>query len=314
MIYTVTLNPSLDYLVSVNDFREGIVNRTANEAVFAGGKGINVSLVLHELGAETMALGFLAGFTGDEIAKKISETGCREDFIRLKKGFSRINIKLKSETETEINGMGADISEDDMARFLINLDNKLEEGDVLVLSGSVPRSLDSSVYGWIAERVKNKRILLVADATGALLKAVLPYRPFLVKPNHHELGALFGVSIETHTDAIFYSKSLQEMGAVNVLVSMAEKGAVLVTKDAVYETDAPKGTVLNSVGAGDSMVAGFLFGFLREKNFDAALHWGVAAGSASAFSENLATKAEILQMYEKMYLSDAKNSNLNKNI
>ncbi|MBQ8496146.1 MAG: 1-phosphofructokinase [Clostridia bacterium] len=305
MIYTVTLNPSLDYIVRVENFREGIVNRTASEMILAGGKGINVSLVLHELGCETKALGFLAGFTGDEIARRIRETGCKEDFIRLEKGVSRINVKLKSGEETEINGSGPYISAEDWERLLMKIAESVKAGDILVLSGSAPKMLGTSVYRKIAERVSGKDIKTVVDASGALLTEILPCRPFLIKPNHHELSELFGVCIETREQAVIYAKKLLEMGAENVMVSMAEKGAVLVTADAVYEADAPKGRVINSVGAGDSMVAGFLAGYSLEKNFEKALELGIAAGSASAFGEGLAKKEQIQKILSEMYSKES---------
>lgn len=303
MVYTVTLNPSLDYIVRVEDFREGIVNRTSSETVLAGGKGINVSLVLHALGCETKAWGFLAGFTGEEIGRRISESGCKEDFIRLREGVSRINVKLKSGEETEINGMGPDIPSDAWDAFLQKLEAELCDGDILVLSGSAPRSLGVLAYAEIAQRVISKNIKLVADTSGEALTAILPYRPFLVKPNHHELGALFGVSVEDTDTAVLYAKKLQEMGACNVLVSMAEKGAVLVTAHAVYLAAAPKGTVLNSVGAGDSMVAGFLAGYLAEDDLADALRLGIAAGSATAFSEDLAKKKDIMNIYSSVFVN-----------
>lgn len=312
MIYTVTLNPSLDYIVRVEDFREGKVNRTNAESIMAGGKGINVSLVLHALGAETETLGFLAGFTGEEIAKRIRQTGCKEDFIRLENGFSRINVKLKSGEETEINGMGASVSDVDLEHLLQKLDAKLHDGNILVLSGSAPKTLGSAVYRTIAERVADRGVKIAADASGALLENVLPCRPFLIKPNHHELAEMFGVCINTHEDIIFYAKKLQEKGAENVLVSMAEKGAVLVTGDTVYEADAPKGQVINSVGAGDSMVAGFLMGMENGGDMKYALKLGISAGSASAFAEGLAGKEEIEAIFPLVYVKESKTVDLYK--
>ena len=301
MIWTVTLNPSLDYVVKVNGFKEGIVNRTSDELILAGGKGINVSLMLHELGCETKALGFLAGFTGEEIGKRIRQTGCDEDFVRLEQGFSRINVKLKSGMETEINGNGPDITAENLEYLLIKIEKNIKNGDMLVLSGSVPKTLGSSVYRKIAERVSGKKIRIVADASGNVLKEILSCRPFLVKPNHHELAEMFGVCIETREDAIIYAKKLREMGAENVLVSMAGNGAVLITEDHIYEADAPQGCVINSVGAGDSMVAGFLAGYLEDENFEKAFYLGIAAGSASAFSTELAKKEEIQRLFCEMY-------------
>lgn len=313
MIYTVTLNPSLDYIVRVGNFKEGSVNRTNGETVLAGGKGVNVSLVLHRLGCDTIALGFLAGFTGEEIARLIRETGCPEDFIFLKNGFSRINVKLKSREETEINGVGADVSEADLALLLQKIEGASED-DVLVLAGSVPKSLGSGVYRRIADAALKRKMKVVTDAAGDLLREVLPCRPFLVKPNHHELGELFDVTIQTREEAVVYAKRLQEQGAENVLVSMASQGAVLVTKDAVYTADAPQGTVVNSVGAGDSMVAGFLCGFLEEGGYENALRMGIAAGSASAFREDLASKEDVEMLFHNVYIKESKNGGLYKNV
>ena len=312
MIYTVTLNPSLDYIGWVDHFREGIVNRMNNETVKAGGKGVNVSLVLHRLGCDTTALGFLAGFTGEEIVRQIRALGCPEDFIFLKNGFSRINVKLKSGEETEINGAGADISEEDFSLLLQKIGEASEE-DILVLAGSVPRSLGDQVYRRLAEVALKRKMKIVADAAGMLLRQVLPCRPFLIKPNHHELGELFGVTIQTKEDAIVYAKKLREQGAENVLVSMASQGAVLVTADAVYQADSPKGTVVNSVGAGDSMVAGFLFGYQNGYGFERSLRMGIAAGSATAFREDLGEAEEIQAIFQNMCSKEAKNHNLHKN-
>ncbi len=313
MIYTVTLNPSLDYTVWVENFQEGIVNRTKKEYLTAGGKGVNVSLVLHRFGCETTALGFLAGFTGEEIARQIRETGCATDFIFLKNGFSRINIKLKSGEETEINGIGAEISEEDFSLLLQKLNNACGN-DVLVLAGSVPKSMGDQVYRRLAEAALKRGMKLVTDASGELLRQVLPCRPFLIKPNHHELGELFDVTIRTMEEAVIYAKRLREQGAQNVLVSMAAQGAVLVTQDAVYLADAPKGTVINSVGAGDSMVAGFLCGYLEGGDFETALRMGIAAGSASAFSAGLARREEIEKVFSDVYLKESKNGDLYKKI
>ena len=313
MIYTVTLNPSLDYIVRVENFKEGSVNRTNGETVLAGGKGVNVSLVLHRLGCDTTALGFLAGFTGKEIARQIRETGCPSDFIFLKQGFSRINVKLKSCEETEINGIGANVSYEDIALLLQKLEDACDE-DILVLAGSVPKSLGDGIYRQLAEAALQRKMKIVTDAAGDLLREVLPCHPFLIKPNHHELGDLFGVTIQTREEAIVYAKRLQEQGAENVLVSMAAQGAVLVTPQAVYEADAPQGTVINSVGAGDSMVAGFLCGFLDGCDFEKALRMGIAAGSASAFREDLTDKEDVEKLFLKMYGKESKNSGLYKNI
>ena len=304
MIYTVTLNPSLDYVVQVKDFRVGAVNRTGGEAIFAGGKGINVSLMLKTLGCETKALGFLAGFTGEEIRRLLSEEGLKEGFLFVENGFSRINIKLKSGEETEINGAGPVISLAEKEALLGNLEKMVSDGDTLVLSGSAPRSLPSDIYAEMIRRVSAKRVHVVADVSGALLKDVLPLRPFLIKPNHHELGEFFGCQIASREDAVFYARKLCEQGAENVMVSLAEDGAVLVARGSVYVAEAPKGIAVNSVGAGDSAVAGFLAGWHEAEDPMYALALAVAAGSATAFSEGLGKKVDVLSLYEAVKVSE----------
>ena len=303
MIYTVTLNPSLDYVMDVENFCVGSVNRSGKETVMPGGKGINVSLMLEELGYQTQALGFLAGFTGDEIRRLLSERGLPSDFLFLENGFSRINVKLKSGEETEINGSGPFVSETDSDALLHQLEERLREGDVLVLSGSVPRSLSASVYVDITRLCAEKNVRIAADVSGQVLWELLPYRPCLVKPNHHELGELFGVRVETVDEAAFYARKIQTAGAENVLVSLAEKGAVLVTENAEYYADAPSGEVKNSVGAGDSAVAGFLAGWLREKNAERALAVAVAAGSATAFSESIAEGETVASLFSAVKIT-----------
>ena len=293
MIYTLTFNPSLDYIVTVPEFALGKVNRTKTECMFPGGKGINVSIMLKNLGMESKILGFIAGFTGKEIQHRLKEINCSEELIMLKKGNSRINVKLRSEKETEINGIGPVIEEQAVMRLQDRI-NEIKKGDVLVLSGSIPASLPNTMYRDILESIKGKEVLTVVDATKELLLNVLPYHPFLIKPNIYELGELFGIEISEKSEIVTYAKRLQEKGAKNVLVSMAGDGAILVAEDGtVYESPAPKGTVRNSVGAGDSMVAGFLYGYLRTGEYKKAFQIGVAAGSASAFSETLATKENV---------------------
>lgn len=293
MIYTVTFNPSLDYTVTVDNFTCGIVNRTKGEVVFPGGKGINVSMVLKNLGYESKALGFLAGFTGDEIQRLLEVKGIATDFIAVEKGMSRINVKIRSGQESEINGQGPAISKEDIAKLYEKLD-ALKDGDILVLAGSIPDVMPRSMYRDIMEYLQGRNLKIVADATKDLLVNVLQYHPFLIKPNNHELGEIFGVTITGKEDAIFYAKKMQEMGACNVLVSMAGEGAVLVTEDTnIYQAAAPKGKVVNSVGAGDSMVAGFLAGYLESGDYERAFQMGVCTGSASAFSEELATREEV---------------------
>ena len=299
MIYTVTFNPSLDYIVTVENFTCGIVNRTKDETIFPGGKGINVSMVLKNLGHESTALGFFAGFTGREIQRLLEEKGIETDFISVDKGISRINVKLRSDEESEINGQGPAISREDIAKLYEKLD-ALKDGDILVLAGSIPDVMPDSMYMDIMKYLQEKKLKIVVDATRDLLVNVLQYHPFLIKPNNHELGEIFGVTIESKEDVITYAKKLQQKGASNVLVSMAGDGAVLVAEDgSIFKAEAPKGKVVNSVGAGDSMVAGFLAGYLENGSYAAAFRMGVCTGSASAFSEELATRAEVTALLEK---------------
>lgn len=298
MIYTVTFNPSLDYIVSVEDFRLGLTNRTSSELILPGGKGTNVSTVLMNLGIESTALGFAAGFTGDEIVRRLEEMGVISDFIRIEEGLSRINLKLKSIDGTEINGCGPHISAQKVSVLMEKL-QKLQQGDVLILAGSIPSSMPDDIYSSIMEKLQGRGIRIVVDATKDLLMNVLQYHPFLVKPNNHELGEIFHVDLKTREEVIPYARKMQEKGAVNVLVSMAGEGAVLVAESGdVYQSPAPKGALVNAVGAGDSMVAGFMAGWLQKQDYEYAFHMGLAAGSASAFSENLATKQEIDKVYQ----------------
>lgn len=299
MIYTVTFNPSLDYIVSVDDFQLGKTNRTASELMFAGGKGINVSIVLKNLGLDSTALGFTAGFTGEEIAKRLEADGIRTDFVNVPEGISRINVKLKNIDGTEINGMGPKIGPEALGKLLKQLE-KLEAGDVLVLAGSIPKSMPDDIYRGILKRLDGKNILTVVDATGELLVNVLKYHPFLIKPNNHELGELFDVEIATKEQAAPYARKLQEKGAKNVLVSMGGQGAVFLSETGeLFMAEAPKGELKNSVGAGDSMVAGFITGWMQKGSYEHAFRMGVSTGSASAFSDNLATKQEVEAVYEK---------------
>ena len=300
MIYTVTFNPCLDYIVSVDDFTLGRVNRTTKELVYPGGKGINVSLVLKNLGMESTALGFTAGFTGTEIEQALQRWGCYTDFIRVEDGMSRINIKLRSNEESEINGQGPKISKEALEQLYEKLDAMTSE-DVLVLAGSIPGSMPDSSYELIMERVAAKNMKVAVDATGDLLVNVLKYHPFLVKPNNHELEEIFHTPMDSNDTIIVHAKKLQQMGAKNVLISMAGDGAILVSEDGeVRQSPAPKGKVVNSVGAGDSMVAGFLTGYLTTGNYGEAFRMGIATGSASAFSERLATKPEVEEILKKL--------------
>lgn len=297
MIYTVTFNPSLDYIVSVDHFRPGLTNRTDSELILPGGKGINVSTVLGNLGIESTALGFIAGFTGREIRRAVEEYGVKADFIELSSGLSRINVKLRSIEGTEINGRGPDIAPDDTERLVAKL-RSLEEGDVLVLAGSIPSSVPDDIYQRIMKELSGRKILIVVDAGKELLTNVLPDRPFLIKPNHYELGEIVKAELTTREEVIPCALELKRRGARNVLVSMAGEGAVLAAEDGkVYQAPAPKGRLINGVGAGDSMVAGFLAGWLEKKDYEHAFYMGLAAGSASAFSEYLAGKKEIEALY-----------------
>ena len=300
MIYTVTFNPSLDYIVSVDDFKLGLTNRTSSELILPGGKGTNVSTVLKNLGLESTALGFVAGFTGNEIVKRLNDIGIKSDFISIENGISRINLKLKSIDGTEINGAGPDISEEKVNELMDKL-NQLKEGDVLVLAGSIPSSMSDNIYRDIMADLKDRGVMIVVDATKDLLLNVLEYHPFLIKPNNHELGEIFDVKLTTREEVIPYGRKLQEKGARNVLVSMAGEGAVLIAEDGqVFDAPAPKGKLINGVGAGDSMVAGFVAGWIEKQDYEYAFHMGVASGSASAFSENLATKREIINVYNQV--------------
>lgn len=300
MIYTVTFNPSLDYIVSIEDFRFGKTNRTRTEQMLPGGKGINVSTVLHNLGIETTALGFTAGFTGEELLRKMKEIGFACDFIRLEQGCSRINVKMKDFDGTEINGQGPSISREAIRRLMEKLD-RLKSGDTLVLAGSIPKSMPDSIYRDILSALSGRGIRFVVDATQKLLLNVLEYRPFLIKPNNHELGEIFGVTLNTREDVVPYARKLQEKGAGNVLVSMAGQGAVLVAENGeVHQKPAPQGTLVNAVGSGDSMVAGFVAGWEQKQDYRHAFYMGISAGSASAFSELLASKEEIYRIYDTL--------------
>ncbi|SCI09969.1 Tagatose-6-phosphate kinase [uncultured Clostridium sp.] len=300
MIYTVTFNPALDYVVTVNHFTLGSVNRTVRENIFYGGKGINVSALLANLGYESTALGFVAGFTGEEIERGVKALGFGSDFIKVENGMSRINLKLKSDEESEINGMGPQITPDDVRKLFEKL-GRLTKGDVLVLSGSIPAAIDDTIYERIMERLDGRGIRIVVDAEKDLLLNVLKYHPFLIKPNNHELGQMFGTELSTDEEIVEYAEKLQDMGAVNVLVSMAKDGAILVSEDGqVHKQAVAKGTVKNSVGAGDSMVAGFIAGYLDTGDYRHALKLGTACGGATAFSDGIGTKDLIMKLFETL--------------
>lgn len=290
MIYTVTFNPAIDYIVRMTKFVAGATNRVNYEQILSGGKGINVSIVLKNLGIDNIALGFISGFTGQEIIRQLNKFGCKNDFIELPNGFSRINVKIKTnDEETEVNGQGPNIPANAIEELFTKLD-KLTTGDTLVLAGSIPKTLPDDIYEKIMLHLKNRNINIVVDATKNLLFNVLKYHPFLIKPNNHELAEMFNVTLTCNNDIITYAKKLKNMGAKNVLVSMGKNGAILVAEDnSIIYSPAPRGTLINSIGAGDSMVAGFLAGYIKTNNYESAFSMGVATGSASAFSENLAT-------------------------
>lgn len=300
MIYTVTLNPSIDYVVKLNNLSTGDINRSSEEYVYPGGKGINVSLILKELGYKSNALGFISGFTGQYIESILNERGLNSDFIKLENGFTRINVKIKSNEETEINGQGPHISSEKLDKLYEKIES-LNEDDILVLAGSIPSTLDEKLYENIMARIENKGIKVVVDATKNLLLNVLKYKPFLIKPNNIELEEMFNVKLETTEDIVLYANKLKEMGAKNVLVSMGKDGALLVTEDnKVLKSSVAKGEVKNSVGAGDSMVGGFIAGYLKNKSYEEALKLGAASGSATAFSYDLATRDFINELLEQI--------------
>ena len=299
MVYTVTFNPAIDYVVHTGEMKLGATNRSEREDMYFGGKGINVSIVLRELGIESKALGFTAGFTGEAIEKGLADIGINTDFVRLEKGNSRINVKIKSAEETELNGQGPDIDDKAISALFERLD-KLSDGDTLILAGSIPSSLPSDIYERILERLLGKSIRVVVDATKDLLLNVLKYKPFLIKPNNHELGEMFSVELKTDEEIEKYARKLQEMGAVNVLISMAGDGAMLIDEfGKTHRCGVCKGQVKNSVGAGDSMVAGFTAGSLNG-DYEYALKLGTAAGGATAFSDGLATKDKITELLKTL--------------
>lgn len=300
MIYTVTLNPSIDYVINLEHLKTGQVNRVNDENVYPGGKGINVSRVLKTLGHDNVATGFVSNFTGDFIINSLSDLNVKSDFIKLDNGFTRINVKIKSDEETEINGGGPHISDEKLKELFDKL-SELKEGDILVLAGSIPSTLKEDLYEKIMEHVKGNNVKVVVDATKNLLLNVLKYNPFLIKPNNHELEEIFNVKLENVEDIAVYGKKLQKMGARNVLVSMGKDGALLITEDKeIFISNVPKGRVINSVGAGDSMVAGFISGYTNSNSYEEALRLGAASGSATAFSSDLATKEFIDKLIQEI--------------
>lgn len=306
MIYTVTLNPSIDYVIKVDKLTTGKINRVNEEHVYPGGKGINVTRILKNLDNDNIALGFVSGFTGDYIINSLQELNLKSDFIKVKEGFTRINVKVKSEEETEINGQGPKISEEELNQFYKAID-KLVDGDTLILSGSIPSCLDERLYENIMQRVEDRDIKVIVDATKNLLLNVLKYKPFLIKPNNHELAEMFNVELNSTEDVVFYARKLKEMGAQNVLISMGKDGALLVTEnDEVFASSVAKGEVVNSVGAGDSMVAGFVAGYLKSNSYEEALRLGAASGGATAFSSDLATREFIDKLVQEIEIEKIK--------
>jgi 1-phosphofructokinase len=291
MIYTVTFNPSIDYVIKVENFTAGTVNRVVNENKYAGGKGINVSRVLNNLGIKSRALGFIGGFTGQFIESFLKKEEIYTDFIQVN-GDTRINVKLSSNEETEINGSGPNIGYEDLDKLFEKIDT-LNSEDILVLAGNVQKSIQRNIYSQIQEKVKDKEVKVIVDTTGEALISTLKHKPFLIKPNNHELGEIFNIEIHKKEDIIKYSQSLREMGAQNVIISMAGEGALLICSEGVYHASAPKGIVKNSVGAGDSLIAGFLASYSKTQDINEAFRYGVASGSATAFSMDLCKREEV---------------------
>ena len=292
MIYTVTLNPALDYIINVEKLRFDDINRSVGEKIFYGGKGINVSVILNRLGVDNVALGFLGGFSGEKLKSLLQKDDVNCDFNRIN-GETRINVKIKTDKEIDINALGPNVTEWEIEELLQKIDT-LKDGDYLVLAGSVPKAIPEDIYVRILERLKDKDIRFVVDTTGNSLLEILKYKPFLIKPNHHELGDLFGVKTETEEEIIEYANKLKSMGAQNVLVSRAGDGAILVDRNGeVSKAPRIEGKLISSVGCGDSMVAGFIAGYIKENNYEYALRLGTACGSATAFSEGLATTDKI---------------------
>ena len=293
MFYTVTLNPALDYILQVDDFGIGKINRTKTEKILPGGKGLNVSMVLKNLEIDTVAIGFIAGFTGDELRKQMEQKGVKTEFIKVQNGITRINVKISSNQETALNGIGPDVDEKDIEELLQKI-NEITSDDLVILSGNIPKSIPKNIYQIICDILEKNNVTFVVDATRELLIDVLKYKPFLIKPNKEELEETFKVKITTKDELVTYAKKLQDMGAQNVLISLGGDGAILLNKEGkVYYSKAPKGKVINTVGAGDSMVAGFLAGYKKTKDYEQAFKMGIATGSASAFSMDLATAKEV---------------------
>ncbi|OAT87869.1 1-phosphofructokinase [Candidatus Arthromitus sp. SFB-turkey] len=304
MIYTVTLNPSIDHVIEMNELQEGIVNKVNIENFYAGGKGINVSKILKEHGVENIALGFISGFTGEFIKNNLEQCGIKNDFINVLNGYSRINMKIKTnENETEINGLGPSISSSNI-KDLFNQLEKLSSNDILVLAGSIPPSLSDNFYEEIMKQLSTKNVKIIVDARNNLLLNVLKYRPFLIKPNHNEISEIFNKEIKTIDELIFHGNKLKEMGAQNVLISMGGDGAILITEsNEIYRSNIPKGTLKNSVGSGDSMVGGFITGYLKTNDYKEALKLGAASGSATAYSDDLAKISFINELSSQIQIT-----------
>lgn len=301
MIYTVTFNPSLDYTIRIDDFKTGVLNRTSYEEIRVGGKGVNVSIVLTSLGIKNTALGFIAGFTGDQIEADMRKLGCDTKFIHLPRGFSRINVKMAGQPETEMNGMGPAVSAEECNQFMMLLERLIKPGDILVLSGSIPKSMPQDMYEHLLETIDTDEVCVVIDTSSNLLRRTLAYHPFLIKPNLLELSEMFGRSLTEYDDIVCCAKHLQEEGARNVLVSMGCAGAILVTQeDQVFSAPAPSGNVVDSIGAGDSMIAGFLAGYIERGSMVDGFAKGIAAGSATAYTRGLATSEEIFAVAQHM--------------
>ena len=304
MIYTVTLNPSIDHVIEMNELQEGIVNKVNIENFYTGGKGINVSKILKEHGVENIALGFISGFTGKFIKNNLEQCGIKNDFINVLNGYSRINMKIKTnENETEINGLGPSISSSNI-KDLFNQLEKLSSNDILILAGSIPPSLSDNFYEEIMKQLSTKNVKIIVDARNNLLLNVLKYRPFLIKPNHHEISEIFKKEIKTIDELIFHGNKLKEMGAQNVLISMGGDGAILITEsNEIYRSNIPKGTLKNSVGSGDSMVGGFITGYLKTNDYKEALKLGAASGSATAYSDDLAKISFINELSNQIQIT-----------
>ena len=308
MIYTITFNPALDYTVQVEEFEIGKINRTKSENILAGGKGLNVSIILKRLGIENTALSFIAGFTGKELERKIKQYNIKTDFIEINNGYTRINVKISSlkknsliqERETALNGNGPEITQEDIDELLEKI-KKINSEDIVILSGNVPKCINENIYEIICKELDGKNVKFVVDASQKLLMNCLKYKPFFIKPNKEELEETFNTKIETKEEIIIYAKKLQEKGAQNVLISLGGDGAILLTeKNEVYYSNTPKGQVINTVGAGDSMVAGFVAGYLKKKDYKEALKLGIASGSATAFSAGLAMNEEINELLKQI--------------